>query len=90
MYQRLLTDAAFYRLLLRFDEELAAAERPKGCRVCGEATGGVRLPPQATRLRSRSGRALHRTAVLLLRGSHVPQAPHAAIASSAARSTWGP
>jgi len=36
MYQRLLTDAAFYRVLLRFDEELAAAERPKGCRVCGK------------------------------------------------------
>jgi hypothetical protein len=36
MYQRLLGDAAFYRLLLRFDEELAAAERPKGCRVCGK------------------------------------------------------
>lgn len=36
MYQRWLGDAAFYRLLLRFDEELAAAERPKGCRVCGK------------------------------------------------------
>jgi hypothetical protein len=36
MYQQLLGDAAFYRLLLRFDEELAAAERPKGCRVCGK------------------------------------------------------
>lgn len=36
MYQRLLGDAAFYRLLLHFDEDLAAAERPKGCRVCGK------------------------------------------------------
>ncbi|MFZ0500611.1 MAG: hypothetical protein WAU49_16685 [Steroidobacteraceae bacterium] len=36
MYQRLLGDAAFYRLLLHFDEELAATERPKGCRVCGK------------------------------------------------------
>jgi len=36
MHQRLLGDAAFYRLLLRFDEELAAAERAKGCRVCGK------------------------------------------------------
>lgn len=36
MYQQLLGDAAFYRLLLRFDEELAATERPKGCRVCGK------------------------------------------------------
>lgn len=36
MYQRLLGDTAFYRLLLRFDEELAAAERAKGCRVCGK------------------------------------------------------
>jgi hypothetical protein len=34
MCQRLLGDAAFYRLLLRFDEDLAAAERPLGCRVC--------------------------------------------------------
>ncbi len=40
------SDAAFYRLLLRFDEELAAAEQPKGCRVCGKrlaASGGVGL-----------------------------------------------
>jgi hypothetical protein len=36
MYQQVLGDTAFYRLLLRFDEELAAAERPKGCRVCGK------------------------------------------------------
>jgi hypothetical protein len=36
MYQQMLGDTAFYRLLLRFDEELAAAERPKGCRVCGK------------------------------------------------------
>lgn len=36
MYQRLLGDAAFYRLLLRFDEDLAAAERPKGCWLCGK------------------------------------------------------
>src|SRR5579883_2571270 len=36
MYQQVLGDAAFYRLLLRFDEELAATERPKGCRVCGK------------------------------------------------------
>lgn len=36
MCQDLLGDAAFYRLLLRFDEDLAAAERPKGCRVCGK------------------------------------------------------
>lgn len=36
MYQRVLGDPAFYRLLLRFDEDLAAAERPKGCRVCGK------------------------------------------------------
>ena len=36
MYQQVLGDASFYRLLLRFDEELAAAERPKGCRECGK------------------------------------------------------
>jgi hypothetical protein len=36
MYQQLLGDAAFYRLLLRFDEDLAAAARPLGCRVCGK------------------------------------------------------
>ena len=33
---QLLSDAAFYRLLLRFDEDLAAAERPKGCWLCGK------------------------------------------------------
>jgi hypothetical protein len=37
MYQQLLGDAAFYRLLLRFDEDLAACERELGCRVCGKA-----------------------------------------------------
>jgi hypothetical protein len=36
MYQQLLGDAAFYRLLLRFDEDLACAERSLGCRVCGK------------------------------------------------------
>lgn len=36
MYQQLLGDAAFYRLLLRFDEDLAASERQLGCRVCGQ------------------------------------------------------
>lgn len=36
MCQKLLGDAAFYRLLLRFDEDLAAAERTRGCRVCGK------------------------------------------------------
>jgi hypothetical protein len=35
MCQQVLGDAAFYRLLLRFDEDLAAAERALGCRVCG-------------------------------------------------------
>lgn len=34
MYQQLLSDPAFYRLLLRFDEDLAAAERSLGCSVC--------------------------------------------------------
>jgi len=34
MCQQLLADVAFYRLLLRFDEDLAAAERTLGCRVC--------------------------------------------------------
>ena len=44
MYQQLLGDAAFYRLLLRFDEELAAAERPKGCRVCGKSLEASDFP----------------------------------------------
>ena len=44
MYQQLLGDAAFYRLLLRFDEELAAAERPKGCRVCGKRLEACDFP----------------------------------------------
>jgi hypothetical protein len=34
MYQSVLNDPAFYRLLLRCDEDLAAAERTLGCRVC--------------------------------------------------------
>lgn len=36
MYQELLGEAAFYPLLLRFDEDLAAAERPLGCVQCGQ------------------------------------------------------
>lgn len=35
MCEQVLGDAAFYRLLLRFDEDLAAAERTEGCRICG-------------------------------------------------------
>ena len=37
MCQRVLNDAAFYRLLLRVDEDMAAAEQRQGCRVCGAA-----------------------------------------------------
>jgi len=37
MYQRLLSDVAFYRLLLRVDEDMAAAEQRRRCRVCGAA-----------------------------------------------------
>ena len=37
MCQRILNDAAFYRLLLRVDEDMAAAERTQRCRVCGAA-----------------------------------------------------
>lgn len=33
---QLLSDAAFYRLLLRLDEDLAGSERALGCRVCGK------------------------------------------------------
>lgn len=36
MYEKVLGDEAFYRLLLRFDEDLATAERALGCRVCGK------------------------------------------------------
>ncbi len=48
MYQQLLADAAFYRLLLRFDEDLAAAERELGCRVCGQRleVGDFRRKPR--------------------------------------------
>lgn len=35
MYEAVLGDASFYRLLLRIDEDLAEAERALGCRVCG-------------------------------------------------------
>ncbi|MGA7538747.1 MAG: hypothetical protein WBW93_08265 [Steroidobacteraceae bacterium] len=37
MYQQVLNDAAFYRLLLRVDEDLAATEQRQRCRVCGAA-----------------------------------------------------
>jgi hypothetical protein len=37
MCQRVLNDAAFYRLLLRVDEDMAAAEQRQRCRVCGAA-----------------------------------------------------
>jgi hypothetical protein len=33
---KVLGEAAFYRLLMHFDEDLAAAERTLGCRVCGK------------------------------------------------------
>ena len=37
MYQRVLSDAAFYRLLLRVDQDMATAEQRQRCRVCGAA-----------------------------------------------------
>jgi hypothetical protein len=36
MYERLLGDSGFYRLLLQFDEDLAAATRLMGCWRCGK------------------------------------------------------
>ncbi len=36
MYQELLGEVGFYRLLLRFDEDLAAAGRELGCWRCGK------------------------------------------------------
>ena len=37
MYEELLGESGFYRLLLRFDEELAARTRALGCWRCGKA-----------------------------------------------------
>ena len=37
MCERVLNDAAFYRLLLRVDQDMAAAEQRQRCRVCGAA-----------------------------------------------------
>ena len=37
MYKELLGESGFYRLLLRFDEDLAAATRALGCWRCGKA-----------------------------------------------------
>jgi hypothetical protein len=37
MYQRLLGDSGFYRLLQRLDEDLAAETRVMGCWCCGKA-----------------------------------------------------
>ncbi|MGH8142879.1 MAG: hypothetical protein ACREU2_10235 [Steroidobacteraceae bacterium] len=37
MYQGLLCEVGFYRLLLRLDEDLAQAERSLGCWRCGQA-----------------------------------------------------
>jgi hypothetical protein len=36
MYEELLGEIGFYRLLLRFDEDLAEATRVLGCRRCGK------------------------------------------------------
>jgi len=37
MYERLLNDSGFYRLLLQFDKDLTAATRGMGCWRCGKA-----------------------------------------------------
>lgn len=37
MYEELLGESGFYRLLLRFDEDLAARTRVLGCSRCGKA-----------------------------------------------------
>jgi hypothetical protein len=52
MYETVLGDAAFYRLLLRFDEDLAQAERTLGCRVCGKRleVGDFRRKPRGVAL----------------------------------------
>lgn len=52
MYEAVLGDAAFYRLLLRFDEDLAGAERALGCRVCGTRleVGDYRRKPRGVAL----------------------------------------
>jgi|SRR6185437_2201699 len=52
---QLLSDPAFYRLLLRFDEDLAAAERPLGCRVCGRRLEASDFPRKPRGLAARLG-----------------------------------
>jgi len=37
MYEELLGESGFYRVLLRFDEDLAARTRVLGCWRCGKA-----------------------------------------------------
>ena len=43
MWQKLLADASFYRLLLRFDEDLAARAKAEGC-PCGGVLHRARYP----------------------------------------------
>jgi hypothetical protein len=52
MYEAVLGDAAFYRLLLRLDEDLAEAERALGCQVCGTRlhVGDYRRKPRGVAL----------------------------------------
>jgi hypothetical protein len=42
LYQTLLRDSSFFELLLRFDDDLAAAVRQGGCGVCGGALHSAR------------------------------------------------
>ncbi len=44
LYQSLLRDASFYSLLLRADEDLAAAARERGCVRCGGVLHSARFP----------------------------------------------
>jgi hypothetical protein len=80
MYEELLGDIGFYRLLLRFDEDLAAATRALGCWRCGK--GCMSQTSAANRAGSRRvWGSVPRALQLLLRGPAVSQAPHMPLAA---------
>jgi hypothetical protein len=73
MYEELLGEIGFYRLLLRFDEDLAAATRVLGCLRCGEA---LHVADYRRKPRGVPPGLGDRYRKLLLRGPAVSQAPH--------------
>src|SRR5438045_2077361 len=80
LYQTILNDASFYRMLLKCDEDLAKQARQRGCECGGEAAQCA-VPTEASRGAGRAARTVFEAAEFLLCGRGLPETNDSGIVS---------